>query len=110
MPSEPRTGEMPKFNLSSLRRLLGGDETSPMRRHPHPKATGECVRVVSSSASLRQAQEVIDITSAQDDVIRLQGSDQARHNVGGILAPFFLAIPLETSDADIVFKRRVFIR
>jgi len=57
-------------------------------RLPNPEAAREGIRVITGPAAGRQLDEVVDVPSPENHVIRFEGRDQARHDVVDGFSPF----------------------
>ena len=75
-----------------------------------PEASEKSIGVVTDAAFRRQLLDEPCIAAAEDDIFRLQGGDEVRHDIRDVLPPFVLAQAVETPLADVVFKRGFFIR
>src|SRR5215471_18141461 len=78
--------------------------------HPKSKAPDECISVVARTTTLGHFLEFLDIATAENDVLGLEGCAQPLNNVDDVFPPFVLAVLLQTAKADVVLVRSLAIR
>src|SRR6202007_2425066 len=72
---------------------------------PQPKSALERVGVGAEADLARQLLDLVDVSAAQHDVIRLQRCEQALQDVVDRALPFLLADALERRGADALLER-----
>src|SRR6266498_10274 len=77
---------------------------------PQAKSSNKCFVVAAGSTTRRQLLQLPDVASPKHHFVRLDGSNQAFHDVGDIRPPFFLAILFEAPNADVVLKSSLLVR
>ncbi len=70
---------------------------------PKSESTDERVGVVSLATTRWQLLEILDVASAQDNVIQLKCRNEAFYVRSNRLAPFFLTQSLEPAKTEVVF-------
>src|SRR6266567_4072073 len=90
-----------KGHSAWTRPLLHGRFTGTLV-FPEAKSADERIGFVASAATRGKLLQVVDVATPEHHIFWLEGSDQARDHVCDILAPFPLAVPLQSATADIV--------
>src|SRR6266567_5496554 len=90
-----------KGHSAWTRPLLHGRFTGTLV-FPEAKSANERIGFVASAATRGKLFQVVDVATAEHDILGLEGCDQARDHVRDILAPFLLAVPVQSATADIV--------
>src|SRR6185437_8871416 len=90
-------------------RQLGGRRLGSRAVLPHEESAPEGIGVVALPASRRQLLQQSDVASAEHNIVGLERGGQPVNHVKNVLAPLFLAEPLESPLADIVLVRGLLV-
>src|SRR6266540_4393307 len=102
MPSRPTPCSASFASGSSRTCPLGCGGSALICALPEAKSADERIGFVTFAATRRKLFQVVDVATAEHHVFGQEGRDQARDHVRDILAPFLLAVPLQSATADIV--------
>src|SRR6266851_3667252 len=89
------------FNLAPL--ILDGAPILSSLFLPHAEAAEEGIFIAAQPRAGRQLLQFLDVSPAQDDIIRFQTSPQFLRNFPDVLAPFFLPHSFQSAQSEIVF-------
>src|SRR5690242_11890416 len=80
------------------------------RSLPKPLSAEERVRVVAGAAARWQCFELVDVTAAKDDVLRLERGDQTREDVLDVAPPWLESVRLQPVQSDVLLECSVPVR
>ena len=77
---------------------------------PQSKSPEECIGIVSRPATRRKLLQQLGVSSAKNNVVRVQSGVQTANSGLHIPSPLLLAETLKSSKAQVVFEGGVLIR
>jgi hypothetical protein len=93
-----------------MSRRIGSGRRSRRIGLPDAKSADKDIGVIARAATWREILQFLDVSSPENDVVRLESGDQQGNHVRDMSPPPLLAEPIEPAFADVVFLAPLLVR